>query len=396
MENWTKRLNCRMEHEPMHPPISQKIHWHPDLSFRHSYTPRMQNIHGAGALVNWRSLSPLLPAFQGCASTVVKPVPQPAFVGAPLENNKASVLVKLAMLGVLKTTVAPFERVQLLMQNQNAMIKSGRLHQPYNGIFDCFARTIRNEGIFSLWRGNTANAMGHVFNKAIPFTIFQYIESREDIQWTYIRMLVAGVLVATANLFLVYPFFYAGTRLANDVKTTCNLGKRQFNGIFDVYRRTLKSDGIAGLYRGYNILLAKIGMMAALSVAVKPWQRLWLLLLQDNNLARAMVEFGFNTSRKLIFYPMDTVSRRMMMTSGEAVKYKSSLNAFAQIFKTEGVVSFYKGAGADILLNAAFKGSALLTIYLTAVLSAAMEKPRDDGSQPTSTLTIRWKNARDK
>ncbi|KAI4322696.1 hypothetical protein L6164_022366 [Bauhinia variegata] len=30
-------------------------------------------------------------------------------------------------------------------------------------------------------------------------------------------------------------------------------GERQFNGLTDVYRKTIKSDGIAGLYRGFNI-----------------------------------------------------------------------------------------------------------------------------------------------
>ncbi|PHT29255.1 ADP,ATP carrier protein 1, mitochondrial [Capsicum baccatum] len=39
----------------------------------------------------------------------------------------------------------------------------------------------------------------------------------------------------------------------------------------------------------------------------------------------------------------------MMMTSGEGVKYKSSLDAFSQILKNEGTKSLFKGAGADIL-----------------------------------------------
>lgn len=37
------------------------------------------------------------------------------------------------------------------------------------------------------------------------------------------------------------------------------------------------------------------------------------------------------------------------MTSGEAVKYKSSLDAFRQIIKNEGPKSLFKGAGANIL-----------------------------------------------
>lgn len=35
----------------------------------------------------------------------------------------------------------------------------------------------------------------------------------------------------------------------------------------------------------------------------------------------------------------------MMMTSGEAVKYKSSLHAFNEIVKKEGTKSLFKGAG---------------------------------------------------
>ena len=51
----------------------------------------------------------------------------------------------------------------------------------------------------------------------------------------------------------------------------------------------------------------------------------------------------------------------MMMTSGEAVKYKGSMDAARQIFATEGVRSFFKGAGANILRGVA--GAGVLSIY---------------------------------
>jgi solute carrier family 25 (mitochondrial adenine nucleotide translocator), member 4/5/6/31 len=49
----------------------------------------------------------------------------------------------------------------------------------------------------------------------------------------------------------VYSLDYARTRLANDAKSAKGGGSRQFNGLIDVYRKTLASDGIAGLYRGF-------------------------------------------------------------------------------------------------------------------------------------------------
>ncbi len=45
-----------------------------------------------------------------------------------------------------------------------------------------------------------------------------------------------------------------------------------------------------------------------------------------------------------------------MMTSGEAVKYKSSMNCAAEIIKKEGTKSFFKGAGANILRAVAGAG----------------------------------------
>ncbi|KAF6162583.1 hypothetical protein GIB67_003129 [Kingdonia uniflora] len=58
----------------------------------------------------------------------------------------------------------------------------------------------------------------------------------------------------------------------------------------------------------------------------------------------------------LASYPIDIVRRRMMMTSGEAVKYKSSLAAFKHILANEGAKSLFKGAGANILRAVAGTG----------------------------------------
>ena len=55
---------------------------------------------------------------------------------------------------VSKTAAAPIERVKLLVQNQNEMIKQGTLDRPYSGVMDCVGRTLKNEGVIPFWRGN--------------------------------------------------------------------------------------------------------------------------------------------------------------------------------------------------------------------------------------------------
>lgn len=67
---------------------------------------------------------------------------------------------------------------------------------------------------------------------------------------------------------------YARTRLANDAKSAKKGGERQFKGLVDVYKQTLKSDGISGLYRGFNISCVGIivyrGLYFGLYDSLKP------------------------------------------------------------------------------------------------------------------------------
>ena len=83
--------------------------------------------------------------------------------------------------------------------------------------------------------------------------------------------------------------------------------------------------------------------------------------LQGSFLASFILGFGVTNLAGLASYPVDTVRRRMMMTSGEAVKYKSSADAFRQIVQKEGYKSLFKGAGANVLR--AIAGAGVLSGY---------------------------------
>lgn len=105
---------------------------------------------------------PVMPACRATTDlSVVASTASPIFVPAPAE--KGHFLIDFLMGGVSaavsKTAAAPIERVKLLIQNQDEMLKTGRLSEPYKGIGDCFKRTMKDEGVVALWRGNTANVI---------------------------------------------------------------------------------------------------------------------------------------------------------------------------------------------------------------------------------------------
>lgn len=129
-----------------------------------------------GSIVNGGSLNSFRAASQGTDLALVSPV-FPIFIQAPSEKSLSGFLVDFLMGGVSaavsKTAAAPIERVKLLIQNQDEMIKSGRLSHPYKGISDCFARTVKDEGILALWRGNTANVIRY-FPTQVSFLLFVF------------------------------------------------------------------------------------------------------------------------------------------------------------------------------------------------------------------------------
>ncbi|KAL2469229.1 Uncharacterized protein Fot_50805 [Forsythia ovata] len=71
---------------------------------------------------------------------------------------------------------------------------------------------------------------------------------------------------------------------------------------------------------------------------------------QDSFFASFAIGWPVTNGAGLASYPIDAIRRRMMMTFGESVKYKSSMDAFAQILKNEGPKSLFKGVGANLLL----------------------------------------------
>merc|ERR1711862_212263 len=236
----------------------------------------------------------------------------------------------------------------------------GRLDKPYTGVIDCTTRVLKTEGVYPFWRGNLANVLRYFPTQALNFAFKDTVKAmfatpKDAPQAKKFSMnILSGGMAGTMSLLFVYSLDYARTRLANDAKGKG--GERQFNGLIDVYTKTIKTDGVQGLYRGFVISCVGIfiyrGMYFGLYDSLKP-----ILLGEDASvLLSFMLGWGVTITAGLMSYPIDTIRRRMMMTSGSAVKYKNSMDCAVQVIKNEGFMSMMKGAGANILRGVAGAG----------------------------------------
>merc|ERR1712042_304442 len=263
---------------------------------------------------------------------------------------------------VSKTAAAPIERVKLLVQNQDEMIKQGKLTEPYKGVIDCTMRTLQTEGLLPFWRGNLANCIRYFPTQALNFAFkdkikIMFKQSKSDpYAVNFAENIASGGVAGAMSLCFVYSLDFARTKLANDAKSGKKGGAREYSGLIDVYKKTLASDGIQGLYRGFVISCVGIivyrGCYFGFYDSLKP-----MLLGEDAGvLASFLLGYAVTVTSGLISYPVDTIRRRMMMTSGQAVKYKGAIDCTVQIMKNEGAMSMMKGAGANILRGVAGAG----------------------------------------
>ena len=212
------------------------------------------------------------------------------------------------------------------------------------------------------WRGNLANCIRYFPTQALNFAFKDKIKAifkqnkNDGYMINFTKNIASGGAAGALSLCFVYSLDYARTKLANDLKSSSKGGEREYNGLIDVYRKTLQTDGIVGLYRGFVISCVGIvvyrGCYFGFYDSLKP-----ILLGDDASIALSfMLGYGVTVASGLISYPVDTIRRRMMMTSGQAVKYKGSIDCTVQILKNEGIASMFKGAGANILRGVAGAG----------------------------------------
>lgn len=271
---------------------------------------------------------------------------------------------------ISKTAVAPIERVKLLLQVQHAS-KQISPDKQYKGMIDCFIRIPQEQGIVSYWRGNLANVIRYFPTQALNFAfkdkykqIFLGGVDKNTQFWRYFMgNLASGGAAGATSLCFVYPLDFARTRLAADIGKSAE--QREFSGLGNCLVKIFKSDGIVGLYRGFNVSVQGIIIYRAAYFGCFDTAK---GMLPDPKKTPLVVSWliaqTVTTFAGILSYPFDTVRRRMMMQSGRKkteILYKNTLHCWGKIYQTEGGAAFFKGAFSNILRGTG--GAFVLVLY---------------------------------
>jgi solute carrier family 25 (adenine nucleotide translocator) protein 4/5/6/31 len=303
--------------------------------------------------------------------------PTPAPKAAKVKKSKIEQLGSDLLIGgsigaVSKTIMAPVERVKLLLQtmDSNPDVISGKVAR-YNGIGDCFSRVYSEQGALAFWRGNLVNCMRYApqqgsalaFNDALNNAFPTYDSKTQFWQGFAVKLTSGGLAGGLANT-ICYPFDFARTRLASDVKK----GGGQFKGIWDCIATTVRQQGLTGLYTGWSVTVAgafvyRAGQLGCFKQIqdLNPYKA-------DKGTAGAISAFIAVTAARTVVmpfnYPFDTVRRRMMLQSEKPVAdrlYKGSFDCFKQVLAKEGSKGMYKGMIPELFRGVG--GSLVIVAY---------------------------------
>lgn len=270
---------------------------------------------------------------------------------------------------VSKTIVAPIERVKILLQVQDAS-QQITADKKYKGIIDCFVRVPREQGFLTLWRGNMVNVIRYFPTQALNFafkdTFRKYLcpfDPKKEMGKFFLGSLASGGAAGAASLLVVYPLDFSRTRLAADVGKKAT--DREFTGLINCITKIAKSDGMAGLYRGFTVSVVGIIVYRACYFGGYDWGKQYLF--KNFRDANPFLLFCFaeanTTISGLASYPIDTIRRRLMMQSGRkkaAVQYTGAFDCIAKVYKEKGLRAFYKGALSNVFRGT---GGALVLVF---------------------------------
>jgi len=222
----------------------------------------------------------------------------------------------------------------------------------FTGTVDCILKTAKQSGWGKggVYNGFTISCVGIIFYRGAYFGLYDTINDQDFMRKGGFgtKFAVGYAVTVTAGL-LSYPLDFARTRLAMDV------GKgdaREFTGTVDCILKTAKQSGWGkgGVYNGFTISCVGIVFYRGAYFGLYDTINDQDFMRKGGFATKFAVGYAVTVTAGLLSYPLDTIRRRLMMTSGKhAGKYKSSMDAFSQIMKNEGAKALYKGAGSNIL-----------------------------------------------
>lgn len=298
------------------------------------------------------------------------------------------------------TAVYPIDLVKTRMQNQRKLLAKASLESgaapaadliKYASSFDCFSKTLRNEGFLGLYRGLGPQLVGVAPEKALKLVVNDVLRSAfsskvqdeelEELNTINLPMeILAGAGAGASQVIVTNPLEIVKIRLQVMGEVPSAVRKSAVQIVQEL--------GFEGLYKGASACFLRDIPFSAIYFPVYAALK-----------RRFSDEDGKNPPESLLFAgtlagalaassvtPADVIKTRLQVEArpGQMV-YNNILDCFWKILTQEGPAAFFKGVMPRVFRSGPQFGVTLLTYEL---LQDFFKGKTDDFSSPPTNVPI--------
>ncbi|XP_078483306.1 mitochondrial basic amino acids transporter [Ciona intestinalis] len=243
----------------------------------------------------------------------------------------------------------PLDTIKVRLQTQGGK---------YRGVWHCFVSITQKETVYGLFKGMASPMIGVSLINAIVFGVqAQAIQALgKETPYTHF---ISGAFAGSLQSVVGAPMELAKTQMqVQGIGTRKAQEKVIYKGSVDVLRKTYKSQGIRGCYRGLVITLMR--ETPAFGCYFATYDVLTSTVLRVNKhetytmdgISKMLLAGGFaGIASWVITYPADAIKSHIQAdgAGGRPRKYNGIIDCTRKLYSTEGLSVFFRGLNSCLL-----------------------------------------------
>ncbi|KAI9505433.1 mitochondrial ornithine carrier protein [Coemansia spiralis] len=300
----------------------------------------------------------------------------------------------------------PFDTVKVRLQTSESQV--------FSGTIDCLKQTWQNEGFRGFYRGLTSPLVGAMAENALAFYAYNRIQTAirkiadtpNEADLSLPQLFASGGLSGTLCAFVISPVELVKCKL--QVENVQGYGspnastatKVRFTGPISVVAHLLRTQGIAGIYKGITPTVARetVGVGFWFGAYELVCRRLLQLkqrrVAQDGGQPRKLAKDDLGPAGivlaggcagityNLTSYPIDVVKSfiqtadvRQPSANAQAVQERPGiLSTVRTVYSRGGIPAFYRGLGITLIRAFPANAAMFMTYEYLSRLSAELRK----------------------
>ena len=264
----------------------------------------------------------------------------------------------------------PFDMVKVRMQS---------FPLKYTSAWQTFKLTVKEEGFLGVYRGSSVPITSQVFINALAFSGDGFAskmlepELKKGESMSTLNSYLSGCFGGLCQCIVLAPTDLIKCRL--QVDDAAGFAKRKYNGVMDCVVKTVKMDGISGLFRGMGVCaIREVPSLGFYFATYKTCKHQLQQYIDPHS--SALIAGGIAGSASwFCIFPIDIIKTNIQVAPLGSVDAELGTIAMGKkLLKERGFRFFYRGLG--VTLMRAFPVNAITFWFYEMFGNAMLERKR--------------------